>query len=183
VATTSWNIDTAHTGINFSVRHMAVSRIRGRFERYRGSPQARREGCHTIQHRGLPSTPPASTPACPIATCTCDRADFFDADKFPELRFRAKRIHTIDDHRYNVIGDLTIRDVTREVALGVEYGGRATDPWGYERIGFIVKTTVERRDFGLEWNQPLEAGGVLFGNRVDIDIELEAVRLAERNVA
>src|SRR5207344_1912594 len=96
--------------------------------------------------------------------------DFFDAEKFPELRFRSKSIEKVDDVRYRVVGDLTIRDVTREVSLDVEYGGHAKDPWGNERIGFIAKTAFDRKDFGLGWNQALEAGGVLVGDRVDVEL-------------
>src|SRR5262249_6504936 len=109
--------------------------------------------------------------------------DFFDVEKFPELRFRSKRIEQIDDARYRVVGDLTIRDVTREVSLDVQYGGRAKDPWGNERVGFVAKTSVDRKDFGLTWNQVLEAGGILVGDRVDIDIDVEAVRAAAHNAA
>ena len=99
-------------------------------------------------------------------------------EKFPELRFRSTRIEKIEDARYRVIGELTIRDVTREVSLDVEYGGRAKDPWGNERIGFVAKTALDRKDFGLGWNQVLEAGGVLVGDRVDIELEVQAVKAA-----
>src|SRR6185369_15723728 len=104
--------------------------------------------------------------------------DFFDVEKFPELRFRSKRIEKLDDAHYRVIGDITLRDATREIALDVEYGGRAKDPWGNERIGFIATTALDRKDFGLHWNQLLETGGVLVGERVDIELEVQAVRAA-----
>ena len=105
-------------------------------------------------------------------------ADFFDVEKFPELRFRSKRIEKIGDDRLRVIGDLTIRDVTREVVARRRAGGRGKDPWGNERLGFVAKTSIDRKDFGLQWNQVLEAGGVLVGDRVDIELDIQAVNAA-----
>jgi polyisoprenoid-binding protein YceI len=179
---TNWNIDTAHTGINFSVRHMVVSKVRGRFAKYSGLLQ--------IDENDLTrSSMDVTIDAASIETGVADRdthlrsADFLDVEKFTELRFRSKRIDKLDDSHYRVIGELTIRDVTHEVPLEVEYGGRAKDPWGNERIGFSAKVSIERKDFGLKWNQALEAGGVLVGDRVDVDIELEAVRAVALNVA
>jgi polyisoprenoid-binding protein YceI len=98
--------------------------------------------------------------------------------KFPTLRYQSKRIEKLGKDRFRVIGDLTIRDVTREVALDVEYGGRGKDPWGNERAGFVAKTSIDRKNFGLKWNQLLEAGGVLVGDRVDIELDVQAVRAA-----
>jgi polyisoprenoid-binding protein YceI len=91
-------------------------------------------------------------------------------------RARSKRVEPLDGHRFRVIGDLTIRDVTREVALETTLEGRTTDPWGSERVGFSARTTINRQDFGLNWNQALEAGGILVGNDVKISIEIEAVK-------
>src|SRR6201999_2816673 len=116
----------------------------------------------------------ATIDAASIDTGTAQRddhlrsADFFDAGRFPSLSFRSRRIEKLDEVRYRVTGDLTIRDVTREVTLDVESGGRARDPWGNERIGFTARTAFDRKDFGLGWNQVLEAGGVLVGDRVDV---------------
>ena len=105
-------------------------------------------------------------------------ADFFDVERFPELRFHSKRIEKLDDGRYRVVGDLTIRDVTREVHLDVEHGGQAKDPWGNERVGFVARASIDRTDFGLQWNQVLEAGGVVVADRVDIELDVEAVKAA-----
>jgi len=175
--TSNWNIDAAHSGINFSVRHMVVSKVRGRFAKYTGA-------VHLDEGDLTKSTVETTIEASSIDTGAPQRdahlqsPDFFDAEKFPQLRFRSKRIEKVDDAHYRVIGDLTIRDVTREVSLDVEYGGRAKDPWGNERIGFIAKTAFDRKDFGLGWNQVLEAGGVLVGDRVDIELEVQAVKAA-----
>src|SRR5215475_7322581 len=130
--TDGWNIDATHSSINFSVRHMVVAKVRGRFTKYVGTVELEADDLTR-------SSVLATIDAASIDTGTAQRddhlrsADFFDVEKFPELRFRSSRIEKIDDERYRLIGDLTIRDVTREIALDVEYGGRATDPWGNER--------------------------------------------------
>ena len=178
----TWNVDTAHTGINFSVRHMVVSKVRGHFAKYSGVLQL-------DENDVTRSSVQVKIDAASIDTGVADRdqhlrsADFFDVASFPYLQFRSKSIVRIDDARFYLVGDLTIRDVTREVRIEVEYGGRAKDPWGNERAGFAAKVSLDRKDFGLKWNQALEAGGVLVGDRVDIDIELEAVRAVAQNVA
>jgi polyisoprenoid-binding protein YceI len=105
-------------------------------------------------------------------------ADFFDVEKFPTLRYRSKRIEKLGEAHFRVIGDLTIRDVTREVSVNVEYGGRGKDPWGNERAGFSASGAIDRKDFGLQWNQVLETGGVLVGDKIDIDLDIQAVKAA-----
>jgi polyisoprenoid-binding protein YceI len=177
-----WNIDPAHTGINFSVRHMVVSKVRGRFGKYSGTIELD-DGDFTR------SSVEVSIDASSIDTGVADRdthlrsPDFFDVAKFPELKFRSHRIERVDDARYRVIGELTIRDVKREVSLDVEYGGRGKDPWGNERVGFVAKTSIDRKEFGLTWNQVLESGGILVGDRVDIDLDVQAVRAAAQSAA
>jgi polyisoprenoid-binding protein YceI len=152
-----------------------VSKVRGRFARYTGTVKIDDDDLSR-------SVVEAAIEAASIDTGTPERdehlrsPDFFDVDQFPQLLFRSTRIERIEDTRYRVIGELTIRDVTREVSLDVEYGGRAKDPRGDERIGFVAKTSLDRKDFGLKWNQVLEAGGVLVGDRVEIDLEVQAVK-------
>jgi polyisoprenoid-binding protein YceI len=182
MTTSNWSIDATHSGINFSIRHMVVSKVRGRFARYTGTID--------IDDGDLTrSVVEATIDASSIDTGTPQRdahlrsPDFFDVERFPQLRFRSNRIEKLDDARYRLIGALTIRDVTREVSLDVDYGGRAKDPWGNERIGFVVKTAIDRKDFGLGWNQVLEAGGVLVGDRVDIELEVQAVKGAAAQAA
>jgi polyisoprenoid-binding protein YceI len=182
MTTNKWNIDTAHSGINFSIRHLVVAKVRGRFAKYSGSLELDAQDLTR-------SVVEATIEAASIDTGTAQRddhlrsADFFDVAKYPQLRFRSKRIEQVADDRYRVSGELTIRDVTREVSLDVEYGGQAKDPWGNERVGFVAKTTIERKDFGLTWNQALETGGVLVGDRVDIELEVQAVKAAAEQAA
>ena len=180
--TKNWNIDTAHSGITFSVRHMVFAKVRGRFGTWSGAirldPDDLTQAIVEVE-----------IDAASIDTGVNDRdehlrsADFLDVDRFPKLRFRSRRVERIDDERYSVTGDLTIRDVTREVVLKAEYGGRAKDPWGNQRAAFTASTSVDRREFGLTWNQVLEAGGVLVGERIDIELEVQAVEPAASQAA
>jgi len=182
MTTNNWNIDTVHSGINFSVRHMVVSKVRGRFGKFSGEL--------AIDDDDLTrSSVNVAIEAASIDTGNAQRdghlrsGDFFDVEAFPELRFRSTRIDKRGDDRYAVVGQLTIRDVTREVSLDVEFGGRARDPWGNERVGFVATASVDRKEFGLRWNQALETGGVLVGDRIDIELELQGVRAAAAKAA
>jgi polyisoprenoid-binding protein YceI len=175
--TTTWNIDAAHSSINFTIRHMVFSKVRGRFATYSGKLDLD-EGDLTR------ASVDVSIDAASIDTGTAQRdahlrsADFFDVEQFPELRFRSTRIEQLEPDHYRVIGDLMIRDITREIVLDVEASGTGVDPWGNARLGFIAKTSIERKNFGLTWNQLLEAGGVLVGDRVDIELDIQAVKAA-----
>ena len=179
--TTTWNIDQTHSTIGFSIRHMVFSKVRGRFLKYTGAIQLDDD----LAKSWVEVTIDATT----IDTGTPQRdnhlrsADFFDVEKFPELRFRSTRVEDLGAGRLRVIGDLTIRETTREIALDADAAGRGMDPWGNERIGFVAKTSIDRKDFGLQWNQLLEAGGVLVGDRVDLELDVQAVNTAAREVA
>ena len=102
--------------------------------------------------------------------------DFFDVEKNPKLTFDAKRIQKVGSDEYKLTGDLALHGVTKEVTFDVEYGGRGKDPWGGERMGFHAKTQLNRLDFGLKWNQVLETGGVLVGEKIEVAIDLEATK-------
>jgi polyisoprenoid-binding protein YceI len=168
-----WNIDLAHSGVHFSVRHMVIAKVRGRFTKFEGKVQLD----ETDVTRSSVNTGIADRDA------HLRSADFFDVEHFPVLSYASKRIEKVSDAEYRMIGDLTIRGVVREVPVVVELGGIGKDPWGNERAGFTAKASIDRKDFGLKWNQALEAGGVLVGERVDIEIELEAVRATQQKVA
>jgi polyisoprenoid-binding protein YceI len=179
--TTTWTIDATHSTIGFSIRHMVFSKVRGRFLNYTGAIR--------LDDDLAKSWVEVAIDAASIDTGTAQRdnhlrsADFFDVENFPELRFRSTSVEDVGGGRLRMIGELTIRDTTREVALDVEPAGRGMDPWGNERIGFVAKTSIDRKDFGLAWNQLLEAGGVLVGDRVDIELDVQAVNAAARDAA
>ena len=179
--TTTWNIDASHSTVGFAIRHMVFSKVRGRFSTYTGALH--------LDDDLARSSVEVAIDAASIDTGTAQRdthlrsPDFFDVEKFPQLRFRSTKVEDAGDGRLRVTGELTIRDVTREVILEAESGGRGKDPWGNERIGFVAKTSIDRKDFGLKWNQLLEAGGVLVGDRVDIELDVQAVQAAAKDVA
>ncbi|HMI58533.1 MAG TPA: YceI family protein [Gemmatimonadaceae bacterium] len=175
-ATSTWKIDPSHSHIEFAVKHLMISTVKGLFSDVEGD---------IAIHGSDPSlsSVSASIKALSIDTRTGQRddhlrsADFLDAANFPEITFKSKRI-TGDASEFKVIGDLTIRGTTKEVTLDVTNEGSGKDPWGGERIGFSGKTKFDRRDFGLTWNQAIESGGVVVGHEVKVSLEVEAVKQA-----
>jgi polyisoprenoid-binding protein YceI len=167
----TYNLDVAHTSIGFVVKHMMVSKVRGHFDAFNGSV--------TIAENPLESTAELTIQTASITTGVGDRDnhlrsdDFLSVEKFPELTFKSTRVVGHSGDEFTVVGDLTVRDVTKEVKLTVEYGGAGTNPWGQAVWGYSITTEFDREDFGLTWNQALEAGGVLVGKKVKIEIEGE----------
>jgi polyisoprenoid-binding protein YceI len=180
--TDRWEIDSGHSSVHFSVRHLVIAKVRGTFARWSGTVQA--PGGDFSK-----ATVDVTIDASSIDTGVAQRdahlksADFFDVEKFPELRFVGKRVQGRSGKDIDVVGDLTIHGVTREVVLHVEQHGQAKDPWGNLRAAFTAKTSIDRKDFGLTYNQLLETGGVMVGDRVEIEAEIEAVKQVEAQVA
>jgi polyisoprenoid-binding protein YceI len=170
----TWKIDTTHSTIGFAVRHMLVAKVRGRFNRWRGELQLDDSG-------PLSGSVSAQVDADSVDTNDRQRdahlrsADFLDVARFPLLSFRSTRVAAAGDKRFQVAGELTIHGVTREVALDVEYGGRMSDPAGHQRVGFTAHMTINRRAFGITFNQVLDSGGLALGDKLEIDIEIEAI--------
>ena len=167
-------LDPAHTHVGFSVRHMMISKVRGRFAAF--------DGTLTVGPEPELSTVEVEVDLGSIDTKDPERdahlrsADFFDVEQFPTMSFRSTRVVSIDGDGFRLDGQLTLHGVTRPVAFDVVFDGVATDQDGGQRIGFSATGEVDREAFGLTWNQALEAGGVLVGRRVRIDIEAELVR-------
>ncbi len=182
MTTQAWNFDTTHSSISFSVRHMVFAKVRGQFRDWKGKVEL--DPDNVAAGRAEVEIEAAS-----IDTGVADRdnhlrsPDFFDVETFPKLRFVSTSMEHAGGDRYRLHGELTIRDATRPVVLDVEYGGRAKDPWGNTRVAFTASTAVDRTDFGLKWNQLLEAGGVLVGERIDIQLELQAVAASDARAA
>jgi polyisoprenoid-binding protein YceI len=174
-----WTIDTAHSAVNFSVRHMMFGKTRGQFNRWQGQLKF-------VPEDLARSSVEVSIDAASIVTGDEQRdnhlrsADFLDVSKFPALTFRSTLVEGLGKGNLRISGDLTIHGVTRPVVLEAEYGGRVKDPWGNDRAGFSARTTIDRNDFGLKWNVALEAGGIVVGNKVEIEIEVEAVQAAAK---
>ncbi|RKH45811.1 YceI family protein [Corallococcus sicarius] len=175
MATNLWNIDTTHTGIHFNVRHMVIAKVRGSFQQFSGTL--------TLDDENLA----ASAVSVRIDTASINTGvsqrdnhlrspDFFDVEKFPAITFESTKVEKGSGTGLRVTGKLTIRDITREVVLEAEALGVGKDPWGNLKAAFEAKTSVDRRDFGLTWNQALEAGGVLVGEKIEITLEVQAAR-------
>lgn len=166
--------DPKHTIVGAVARHMMVTRVRGFFREVTGTV--------TIAEDPLASSVEVHVKAASIDTGVEDRdnhlrsPDFLDVEKYPELTFRSNRIVKHDGNDLVIAGDLTIRGVTREIELPVEYHGVGTTPWGTEVIGFSASTELDREEFGMTWNAALETGGVLVGKKLKIEIEVEAIR-------
>jgi polyisoprenoid-binding protein YceI len=182
MTTQRWEIDSSHSGIHFSVRHLVIAKVRGTFGRWSGTVLAP-DG--DFQRARVDVTIDASS----IDTGVADRdthlksADFFDVAAHPEITFRTDRVESLSADRLRLVGPLTIKGVTRQVAFDIQSHGQATDPWGNRRAAFTAVTAVDRREFGLTWNQALETGGFVVGDRVDIEVELEAVQQVAAKVA
>ncbi len=175
VAVSTWNIDASHSIAEFAVKHMMISTVKGRFGALEGSIEG-------DEANPLASTVRASIDVASIETKDEQRDahlrsdDFFNAEKFPKITFVSKRVERVDAENYRVIGDLTIRDVTKEVVLDTEFEGQVADPWGNQRAGFTATTQISRSDFGVNFNGLLETGGVIVSDKVKITLHIEAVR-------
>ena len=176
-AVRTWNIDAAHSIAEFAVRHMMVSTVKGRFGSLEGAIE------------GDVANPTASSVRATIDVASIDTHDpqrdahlrsddFFNAEKYPHITFSSKRVERVDDEKYRVVGDLTIRGVTKEVVLDTEFEGQVRDPWGNQRAGFTATTQINRRDFGVNFNAALETGGLVVADKVKITLHIEAVRPA-----
>ncbi len=173
-ATETWAIDKDHSTVSFQVRHL-LTNVRGQFEVYQGTvlldPQRPEQG--SVQF---------SIDAKSIDTDNTKRdehlrnPDFFDVAQHPQITFASKKVVVLAPNRFAVAGTLTMRGVAREVTLPVELLGTSKDPWGNTRAGFATKLTLNRKDYGIEWNKSLDGGGYLLGDDVEVDIQLEAIR-------
>jgi polyisoprenoid-binding protein YceI len=170
----TWQIDNSHSHVGFSVKHMMIATVRGEFKAYTG----------TLALDTDDITQSVITGEIDIASIDTRElkrdehlrsADFFDAETYPKMTFKSKRIEQVDGNDYRIVGDLTIKGTTKEVVLDAEYAGIHKDPWGNTRTGFSLTGTIDRKDFGLGWNAALETGGVLVGEKVKLSLDVEAV--------
>lgn len=168
----TWNIDPTHSEVGFVVRHVMVSKVKGVFSKF--------DGAITVAEAPLRSRVEATIDASSIDTREPQRdahlrsSDFFDVETHPEIRFVSTEVSPAGND-FRVTGDLTIHGVTRQVELALEFNGVAPDPWGGLRAGFSASTEISRADFGIEFNIPLDGGGVVVGDKIKIYLEIEAV--------
>ncbi|MGR3219019.1 MAG: YceI family protein [Candidatus Anammoxibacter sp.] len=173
--TKTWDIDTAHTKIQFSVTHMMISSTTGDFKVFKGK----------VVSTGGNFNDAAIEFSVDVSTIDTDNEkrdshlkseSFFDADKYPAIDFKGKLVSKTADNMYKMVGDFTIKDVTRKVEFDVVYGGSVIDPRGNERAGFSINGRIDRFDYNLTWNKLLESGGIMVGKTVTINCNVELIR-------
>lgn len=178
----AWQIDTAHSAVHFTVRHMMISNVRGEFQKLDGTINFDEEHPEN-------TTVDIRIDASSINTREAQRdghlrsADFLDVENHPYITFKSTRVERTGDLTAKLHGDLTIRGVTKPVVLDVEHTGIVTNPWGNLSAGFEARTKINRKEWGLTWNQALEAGGVLVGDEIKINIEVELVKAVQAETA
>jgi len=169
----TWNVDPSHSGLNFSVKHLMVSKVRGRFGSFTGTLE--------VASDPLQSSVSATANVDSISTGDQGRddhlksPDFFDAATFPTIEFKSTKIES-DCDDFVLFADLTIRGVTKNVKFELEFEGVGKDPWGNTKAGFTAEAEINRKDWGLEWNAALETGGVLVGEKVKLQLDIQAVK-------
>ncbi len=174
---TKWSLDPAHSQLEFGVRHMMLSTVKGLFTDVSGT-------IHYDDGNLEDAVVEVEIPVESIDTRNADRdghlksEDFFNVEKHPAITFKSRKV-TGTPESFKVTGDLTIRGTTREVVLDAELLGGGEDPWGNQRLGFKAETKINRKDFGLTWNQALETGGVLVGDEVRISLEVQGVEASD----
>lgn len=174
----AYDIDASHSSVMFKVKHLAISTVTGRFDKFSGTfhYDPKDTGAWKVE---------AKIEAASINTGIDKRddhlrsADFFAVDTHAELAFVSKEVMDIQDDRFKVSGDLTLHGVTKSVVLNVEVGGTVKDPWGNERAAFTAETKINRKDFGLTWSKALETGGLVVGEDVKIILEIEGIQKKE----
>jgi polyisoprenoid-binding protein YceI len=170
---TKWAIDADHSSVDFSIRHMMIANVKGTFHTFNATVEA---DVTDLTDANIDF----SVELASIDTRNKDRdahlvsADFFDIEKYPTLTFRSTNITKTGEGEYDVTGDLTIHGITKSETFSVNFEGQGKDPWGNEKVGFSGQGTINRADFGLTWNSALETGGVLVGDKVKVNLQIEA---------
>jgi polyisoprenoid-binding protein YceI len=174
---TKWAIDPAHSEISFKVKHLMITNVKGVFKEFSGSAIA-------TGNDFITSEIDFSVNTASVDTGSADRdghlksADFFEVEKYPVMTFKGTSLKKSDDSNYVLNGDLTIKGVTKPVKLNVEFSGTMKDPWGNQKAGYSVSGKINRKDWGLNWNAALEAGGVLVSDEVTINADVQLVKQA-----
>jgi polyisoprenoid-binding protein YceI len=169
----TWKVDVSHSSVGFVARHLMVTKVRGRFESFDGSI--------TVGDDPLQSKVEATVDMKSVSTGDSGRdghlvgGDFFDVDQHPTMHFVSTGI-TPKGGDYALVGDLTIKGVTKPVTFDLEFDGVATDPWGSTKAAFTAQTEINRRDFGLDWNVALDQGGMLVSEKIKVELEIQAVK-------
>jgi len=174
---TKWVIDPTHSEIGFKVRHLMISNVSGKFDQFEAEVETENEDFATAQIRAIIKTTSVNT-----SNLQRDEhlrnSDFFEVENHPEILFTSQKVEKIDNDNFVLRGDLTLKGITKQVKLQVEYSGITKDPWGGQRAGFVVTGKINRNEFGLSFNAALETGGVVLGDEVKIHSEIQLVKQA-----
>ena len=179
----TWNVDKAHSSIGFKVSHMVISKVNGNFKQFDGTIEA-----PMMDEKKLDLENSAVSMTVDVASIDTDNEDrdkhlrsedFFDVVQYPSMTFVSKEVIPQEGNKFKLVGDLTIKDVTKEVTFDGTFNGVVTDPWGNTKAGFSAETTINRQDFNVEWNKTLDAGGLVVGDDVEIMIEMELAEATE----
>jgi polyisoprenoid-binding protein YceI len=173
----NWVIDPTHSKVSFKVKHLMISNVLGIFREFDGQVVTEGNDFSTALISFSMNTASIDTEV-PDRNTHLKSADFFDVEKFPKIAFEGKGLKDLGDDMYELLGDLTIKGIAKPVSLTVEFGGIMTDPWGNVKAGFSINGKVNRKDWGLNWNAALEAGGVLVGEDVKIICDIELAKVA-----
>lgn len=176
MAQTNWSIDPTHSEIGFKVKHMMFTNVSGKFTAFEATITNEDDAFETSKINFTANVDS-------IDTNNSDRdnhlksADFFDAEKFPSLNFTATEIKKINSNEFEIHGDLTIKEVSKNISLKAEYSGLMKDPWGNTKAGLSITGAINRKEFGLTWNAALETGGVLVGEEIKLVAEIQLLKL------
>lgn len=181
VPTGRWTVDPAHSSVEFSVKHMMIATVKGGFTEFDGTLQVG-EDVSSAKVFGVISVASIDTHE-PQRDAHLRSADFFDAERYPEIRFESNRVESVGGTNFRVSGELTIKGISREVELDATVVGTGRDPWDNERVALEIRGEIDRRDFGLRWNQALEVGGVLVGDKVKLAVDVSAVKAVSARAA
>ena len=170
-----WALDASHSEIQFKVRHLMISHVTGQFNTFSGSVETEEDDFESAKIHFTADIDSVSTNNAQ-RDAHLKNGDFFDMESHPKLNFESTRLEKINEEEYKLYGILTMRGISKNIALNVEIGGITKDPWGNTRIGLSATTKINRKDFGLSWNAVLETGGILVGDDVTITLDLELLK-------
>ena len=177
MATTKWVIDPTHSEIGFKIKHLMITNVSGKFETFEAEVQTEGDDFTTAQIE-------AKIRTASINTNNLQRdehlrnSDFFEVDQHPEILFSSTKVEKVDDENYVAYGNLSLKGTVKPVKLNVEYSGATKDPWGNQKAGFVISGKINRSDFGLNFNAALETGGLVLGEEVKINSEVQLVKQA-----
>jgi len=172
---TKWGLDVAHSEVAFKVKHLMISNVKGTFKEFDASIYTTGEDFMTSEI-DFWLNPASIDTGAPDRDAHLKSADFFDVENHKQITFIGNTYEKVDEDSYTLYGDLTIKGITKQIKLDVGFGGVMKDPWGNEKAGFTINGKINRKDFGLNWNAALEAGGVLVGEEIKINCEVELLK-------